>query len=267
MVKAFADDSGSGGDSPWYVLAGYVSSVQRWIGFDADWRAVLHSPPPIHFFKSSEAESLKGQFLGATPEERNQKIDALIEVIGRYAVRAIQVRMRQRDYNEIIKLNVPEQWDDAYFFLMPGFISAVLAIEKHLGDQQPAEFVLDSSQRLDRQARKLYSQLLTLPQYAGRVASVVFSDEKDTLPLQAADLLAWQVRRAFSVPNEPRRTHYDRAQYCAKEPPFPVILNRADLAHLLAVMEANAQEEAAKLGVPLDSLRKQLFRRRKKPKD
>lgn len=27
MLRAFIDDSGSGGDSPWFVLAGYVGTV------------------------------------------------------------------------------------------------------------------------------------------------------------------------------------------------------------------------------------------------
>ena len=263
MVKAFVDDSGSGGDSPWYVLAGYVGTVSDWIGFEGEWRAVLDASPHIEYFKSSEAESLKEQFLGVGPTARSQKIDALIEVIGRHTQRAIYVRTRQKDYNEIIKANVPEVWDDAYFFLMPAFISSVLALEKYLGNQDPAEFVLDNSQRLDRQAKKLRGQLLNLPQFAGRTVDILFRDEKLFLPLQAADLLAWQVRRAFSVPEEPRRAHYDKAINCPREPLFPKVLTRADLRELLAAMEADACKEAVALGIPVEVLQKYLFKRKR----
>jgi hypothetical protein len=265
MVRAFVDDSGSGGDSPWYVLAGYVGTISDWIGFEPEWRTVLDAAPHIEYFKSSEAESLKGQFLGFNPADRDKRIDRLIEVIGRHAQRAIYVRVRQQDYNEVIKENVPGMWDDAYFFLMPGFISSALAMEKYLGNQEPAEFVLDTSQRLDKQAKKLRGQLLSLPQFA-RTVDISFRDEKVFLPLQAADLLAWQVRRAFSVPEEPRRVHYDRAVNCPREPLFPVVLNRADLRKLLAAMEANARKEASALGIPVDVLKKYLFRKKRTSK-
>ena len=55
MLRAFVDDSGSGGDSKWFVLAGYVGTVQQWELFDAPWIAALHAFPPIEYFKASEA--------------------------------------------------------------------------------------------------------------------------------------------------------------------------------------------------------------------
>jgi hypothetical protein len=269
MLKAFADDSGSGGDSPWYVLAGYVGTVSDWIGFEPEWRKVLSAYPHIDYFKSSEAESLKGQFLGVSLEERNKKLDTLIEVIGRHSQRAIYVRTRQKDYNEIIKPNVPEIWDDAYFFLMPSFISAVLAAEKYSGGQEPVEFVLDSSERLDRQARRLYGQLQDLPQFAGRMVNVSFRNDKEFLPLQAADLFAWQVRRAFCAPGEQRRRHYDKAKDCPRQMMFPVVMDRPMLHAALDAMEASARRMAATLGIPVEVLQEQLFRRKKnrRPRD
>jgi hypothetical protein len=33
-LRAFIDDSGSGGDSPWFVLAGYLGTVEAWEAFD-----------------------------------------------------------------------------------------------------------------------------------------------------------------------------------------------------------------------------------------
>lgn len=245
MLTAFVDDSGSGGDSPWVVLAGYVGTVCDWAGFDSNWSKVLESQPRIEYFKSSEAESLKGQFLGASVDQRNAKIEALINVVGRHAQRAICARMRQEDYNDIIRPNVPEIWDDAYFFLFPAFIVAVLSMEKYHGKSEPAEFICDSSQRVDKRAVKLYDQLNRLPQFAGRIIDVSFQSDKECLPLQAADLLAWQVRRFFCVPDEPRRAHFEGARDCPKQDSFSAILSRNDLKELLVPMEKNARDYAA----------------------
>src|ERR1035441_6269714 len=79
VFKAFIDDSGSGGDSPWYVLAGYMGTVEGWDSFDAEWTSVLHADPRIECFKSSEAERLHyhSQWAGVSKEQRDSKIDAL----------------------------------------------------------------------------------------------------------------------------------------------------------------------------------------------
>ena len=63
MLKAFIDDSGSGGDSEWYVLAGYLGTIQGWDSFDAQWMDILNRHPRIAYFKSSEAESLRSDSL------------------------------------------------------------------------------------------------------------------------------------------------------------------------------------------------------------
>lgn len=62
MAWAFVDDSGSGGDSPYFVLAGYAACESAWTTFLPHWQSVLDLPPKLEYFKMSEAESLKGQF-------------------------------------------------------------------------------------------------------------------------------------------------------------------------------------------------------------
>ena len=108
MLRAFVDDSGSGGDSPWFVLGGYVAGVSDWNAFDPEWRAATNAQPRIGYFHAAEAESLKGEFSGFTASQRSAKIDKLIDVIVKYARQAIHVRVRQKDYDEIIKAHVPE---------------------------------------------------------------------------------------------------------------------------------------------------------------
>jgi hypothetical protein len=103
MLKAFVDDSGSGGDSTWFVLAGYVATVEQWDSFDVRWLDTLHTSPRIAYFKASEAESLKGQFLGFTADERNKKIDSLLDVIEGSVSWPICARLRQENYNASIK--------------------------------------------------------------------------------------------------------------------------------------------------------------------
>src|SRR5262245_20319635 len=79
MLQAFIDDSGSGGDSRFYILAGFKARIAVWEGFTTEWRAVLDTDPKIDYFKMSEAESLKGPFKGFCTQQRNKKVNNLID--------------------------------------------------------------------------------------------------------------------------------------------------------------------------------------------
>jgi uncharacterized protein DUF3800 len=82
-VRAFTDDSGSGGDSRYFVLCGFMADLPTWEHFSDQWDAVLKAPPAIEYFKMSEAESLKGQFdknKGWSETTRNKKVNDFIDV-------------------------------------------------------------------------------------------------------------------------------------------------------------------------------------------
>jgi hypothetical protein len=251
VLKAFIDDSGSGGDSPWVVLAGYVGTVEAWDLFDPQWRAVLNAPPRIEYFKASEAESLRtdGQWAGVTEGQRDAKLDALIKVIQRCAKRAVSIRVRQKHYDEVIKGNVPPMWDNPYYFLFMGYIAVATSIEKFFYNDEPTEFVFDNQEQFEKTSDRLYRGMINYERFAGRAANVAYRNDKKILPLQAADLLAWQIRRAYSVPREPRRPQFDSAQQCS-EPPYVHTLTRKELLELVFRMDAHAEAMAAALGFP-----------------
>src|ERR1035441_10617733 len=114
VLKAFIDDSGSGGDSPWVVLAGYIATADGWGGFDAEWVRVISSDPRIDCFHASEAESRRpdGRWAGVSKVTRDKKIDCLIQVIQKFELQPISVRMRQSEYEQQIKGVIPRYWDD-----------------------------------------------------------------------------------------------------------------------------------------------------------
>jgi hypothetical protein len=250
-LKAFIDDSGSGGDSPWFVLAGYVGTVEAWDAFDEPWRKVLDGPPKLKYFKASEAESLRpdGQWAGISKSERNDRIDSFIKVIGAHAARSIYVRLKQQDYDEVIKPYIPPQWRNAYYFLFIGFLSSATMTAKYLGDGYQVEFIFDSNREFDKPSRTLYGQAADLPQFRHRVAKISYEDEKQFLPLQSADLLAWQIRRRFSVEEQPR-PQFERAINCPPGPPFSHTITRAELEKMGRDMDDQKMIEWALMGQP-----------------
>jgi hypothetical protein len=234
VLKAFIDDSGSGGDSTWYVLAGYLGTVDGWNSFDAQWTEVLHAPPRIEYFKASEAESLRpdGQWSGVSKELRDSKIDALIEVIGRCTRRSLCVRLRQRDYDQIIKGHIPEMWDNPYYLLFTMIVGVAINIERIDGESEDVDFVFDKDEQHERQFDLMLPPIRRMDTLDGRFVNAVRRDDKQFLPLQAADLLAWQTRR-FNEPNdEPIRKHFIAARDCPPKKSELFILDRSRLTDM-----------------------------------
>lgn len=254
MLKAFVDDSGSGGDSPWFVLAGYIGTVEGWDRFDGEWQKVLDGPPCIEYFKASEAESLRpdGQWAGICKEQRNERIDELIRVIGRCSTRAFYVRTKTQDYNEVIKPYIPPQWDNPYYFLFMGSIAAATSVEKHDGMGEPIEFVFDHGckKRIERPSLSLYGQVAHLPQFKGRVANIHYEDEKLFVPLQAADLLAWQIRRRFCEDREVPRPQFESALNAPPDREFHHTITREGLERLGVVMDEDGKQQWELIGMP-----------------
>ena len=226
VLKGFIDDSGSGGDSKWYVLAGYIGTVEGWDQFDQMWLDVLHEHPRTESFKASSAESRKGPFAGFTVEQRNKKIDRLIEVIGKCSRRAVCARMRQSDYNEIVKGKVPPLFDSPYYFLFPTVMGAAVNIERFDGRTESIDFVFDSDDTHEKGVRRLLPSVYGMQSFHGCVANIIRRDDEEFLPLQAADLLAWQIRRFLCITDEPIRPHFDAAKNCPPELPHNFIMDR-----------------------------------------
>jgi Protein of unknown function (DUF3800) len=253
-LKAFIDDSGSGGDSPWFVLAGYVGTAEAWDAFDEPWRKVLNGPPKLDYFKHSEVYGFDTQWAPLSKSERHERLDSFIKVIGAHATRSIYVRLKQQDYDEVIKPFIPLQWQNPYYFLFIGFLSAATMTAKYLRDGDSVEFFFDGNQEVEKPSRKLYGQAADLSQFRQRVENIFYKDEKQFLPLQAADLLAWEVRRRFSVEEEPR-PQFERAINCPSGPPFNHTVTRAELEKMGRDMDDQAMMDWALAGYP-EHLRK-----------
>ena len=249
MLRAFIDDSGSDQHSPWYVLAGYIGTLEDWDSFDAQWDAVLSESPSIPYFRSAEAESLRwGPWRGVTREQRDAKIDALIDVIGRSTRRAICSRMRRSYYDELVKGKVPKMWDNPYYFLYTSVIAAAINIERLDGHADEMDFVFDTDQEHEEQSNAMVPALLQMKSGWDSVVGIHRKDDKAFKPLQAADLVAWQIRRFFSATSEPRRKHFDAARNAPPEEYHEFVIDRGKTREIITGIQDRAAKVAETLG-------------------
>jgi hypothetical protein len=220
VLQAFVDDSGSDRQGPVYLLAGYVSAVESWEKFSISWRKILDEEPSIEYFKMREAESRKGQFEGWLEDRIDAKIAALIPVIVEHATTRIECIFWQEHYDAAIKWflgemrskmnpldfnKIKDLFEDPYFLafdlIMSDYGNRLAAAQS----DEIVDFIFDEQVGQGPRAVKWWRSMCDL----GIIAAYekyfpnepIHRNEKLFLPLQAADMIAWQTRRRLDEYN------------------------------------------------------------------
>lgn len=208
VAQFFVDESGYVGQGPAIVMAGLWTSAERWAEFSTAWDAALRAERPIRVFKMREAAGLNGAFYGFSVEQRDAKLRSLAEIMTRHAFRALYVTVATApslEYPQFKKatagpLEKPWFWAFHYFIQM-----ATLEIYK-VGIREPFEIIFDENKKLGPKARHFYPFMRYLiPNEPRSIAPVdpMFRTDEHTLPLQAADMIAWlQLQRISGRPHE-----------------------------------------------------------------
>lgn len=207
--QAAIDDSGSEPQSPVFILGGFVASTKAWAAFSTEWQAALDEKPALEYFKMSEAARLQEQFArskGWDEAKRDNRLITFARIIKKYAHLRIHASVRNDEFEKYIKsVPVPQRKlgiDSPYTLL---FMQIILAMATG-GDQfdlaGACDFVFDEQGAFSQEALAWWPNFKSgidrlsksdLPRYVG--SPPIFRNDREFLPLQAADLYAWQIRQ------------------------------------------------------------------------
>lgn len=192
VLQAFIDDSGSDKrPDKRLVLAGYIQTAEAWSSFSEDWAAVLASEPPL------KSLHMTGGFHGFTKLARERKIDALVSVLEKYRPISIECAVSKRDYVELLQDVVPYDIRHPYFPCFVGILQCVAKAIEAEGLHGPVDLIFDMQGNVGQAAALWYVPLKHSDPLLARTLGgpPIFRSDDDVLPLQAADMLAWHVRK------------------------------------------------------------------------
>lgn len=194
------DDSGSGHGKV-AVLAGFLSTPDRWKQFSEELEDLCEQEPKTPDFRMVKATGFR-KYWPATREALDKRIQDVAALILKHVTYRIDVVVGRDAYEFIAKGKVPPEIDDPYFLL---FCNVILAVAQFMDKMKLAgtvDFVFDEQGKIGRTARSLYYAVkkYARPEMRQRMGQEpVFKHDRDLLPLKAADLLAWQLRRHWDV--------------------------------------------------------------------
>lgn len=212
MLQVYIDDSYSDAGDQRLFLAGYINKPDKWARFSDAWREELRVSPSIDYLKMSEANSFEGPFCGWDVPARDEKIRGLARVIRHFRPASIHSSVSRSEFKAIVAPVAPYGFAQPYSYCFQVLMVSLANSMLEYGlPRVPIEFIFDEQGDMGKEARFFY-RIIRDGQPAA-VRSLLsddpgFGDDKLVLPLQAADMLAWHVRRnhlrnpeAFQVPD------------------------------------------------------------------
>ena len=150
----------------------------------------------------TECHSLEGEFAGFKRLDADTKRDQLIGVLEHHgnSLAWIDSIITWDIYDNALGQAAKQVFKTPFSLCMMSIISQAVSLIHQIipGSDLPLEFTFDEHGEAESMLLSAYRILKgKLPDLFLNVGNVLFQDDKVTIPLQCADLLAWQVRRNY----------------------------------------------------------------------
>lgn len=188
----YLDETAS--ESP-YLVSGWMAAPEVWAAFSETWRQELKREPSISYFRLNDALGLKGPFENWSDQQRDRKIIALAKTIRHDgSICGAGCYVHRDDFENNKQSIVREIYRDPYYFCVATTMIFMAAGECQVVGVDKIDFVLDKSKPAERMQRLFYSDVQ--PRFP-KLGECLTSDDKQTPPLQAADLSVGMTRQLY----------------------------------------------------------------------
>jgi hypothetical protein len=199
-MQTWIDESGTRGQSHWFVMVGLMGRCEDWAAFSDQWKAVCNESPAIPAFHFRDAKSCEGVFKGFSEAERNTKVRELVRVIGSYPFGGITCAIDIDAFARLLQEKKRPPVRDVYAFTFNSMLTSVCLDLFHMGHKEKSEVFFDERKQEGLKIKKWYPIFReTHPKKLIDMLPIepVFRDDEDFAPLQAADLLTGVIARKY----------------------------------------------------------------------
>ncbi|MGQ0650000.1 MAG: DUF3800 domain-containing protein [Gemmatimonadaceae bacterium] len=211
--QAIADDSGCKGQGPLIVMAGMLGAAEWWADFSDHWDACLHEKPTLQYFKFYDAVHRTGPFAGFSEKSRDNKLIDLARVLDMHPFFALHMTMDLAEHDRALELAHPAPQPrrrkkrfaserierNSYHHVYSAFVQSACVHLWRQGQREPFEFIADDYPKLSAKLQEWFPVIrAAVPEPFRSIMPLhpITKDDKDFLPLQAADFVAGLQRNA-----------------------------------------------------------------------
>ncbi len=193
-ITAYFDESGTHGGSAAVAFAGFLGVADEWGAFTFEWQNALDEFG-IEMFHMASFESRVGEFEGWTEEVRRNRLGRLLAIINRHVLGSVGTVIPLADYNAIFDGPARARTGGPYGLAAFGTFLEVGQLVRPLRGDPWVAYVLESGAKGAGQLTKLFhdNEQDENSKRPLRLLSLSFQNKRDSLPLQAADIHAYEL--------------------------------------------------------------------------
>ena len=177
-------------------LAGFVAPQDKWVAFNTAWDAALakHGAPYLH---TTDLANFKRVYKDWTPGRRDALMADLMMVIhGAGRIAALGAVMSVDDYDSLPDQNKAKM-RDPFFPLFQEVIRGAAADAHFEPPDVKVKMIYSQQDEFGASAAELWEIMRGTIDFRRRMGSLEFADMRTVPGLQAADLLAFELRRYY----------------------------------------------------------------------
>jgi uncharacterized protein DUF3800 len=195
MIIVYLDESGHHtGDV--LTVAALVAPEQDWTRLEKAWRRVLRMAG-VSAFRMSQYENRIGEFEGWSDQKRFSVIIDLAAALKSTITYGVAASLVVADFQAVI-VPVMTDMDDSrrepYIFLLQSCMEDI-AKQVQTPLREKIAFVFERNDFTRASILDQYSYLLRVKRWGHIYGPITFADKGDAVPLQCADMLAYEARK------------------------------------------------------------------------
>lgn len=190
LLDAYFDDSGTHDKAPAVVVAGYLASAEKWEEFARKWAAMLYEANLTHWHQVSFAQRVK-EYAGWTEEKRVKFMQRAAGIIRNTVIAGVSCGVNATAFREL----APRLPLRPYVFCAMGCFKHLERWAFENSHRAPIACIFESGTQGGREISDMVQELMSDEdgeRLSFRIGSFRFEKKKQLLPLQTADILAYE---------------------------------------------------------------------------
>ena len=200
MLVGYFDESGTERNHEIALYAGMVADSVMWSRIEQRWGAKLDQYGLSHYH-AVDCENGEGEFSGMSRGIRDSLTNYFSALISEIPGQMIGQVVNHDDWERLVPNHMKAHFGDN-----PLYLSAVVSMQmtsiwsRACVDGEPVALVFATHQKHDQVLADIHANLWRHPDWRG-LGSISFVKPQRSIPLQAADLICYEIRRHLLNPD------------------------------------------------------------------
>lgn len=187
MFKGYFDESTDEKSQEFFIIGGWINSLEKWNDFTAQWNLIL-AQYGITEFKASDCNARRGEFRNWPNEKIERLRSELHSVLNATEPVAIGVALNLSDYHAFEQSRSLESYHFCFHYCL-------IEAARKVPERETISLILDYRQKTSGTANEILHSVKNWKDFAerNRLGGVTSQSSKDFAPLQAADWLSNEI--------------------------------------------------------------------------